>query len=157
TADILSSASEPFTLSSNGRELTLNYQAPADESVTISSKGQTLDKKDLPRGAHHTIELTNNQSSPVVYNVQMGPRDFVFAVPGLKSSAASSGSGNLSDFAAALADRYRAPVELNVANREIDVTWNFDETKALDAANDVLDNSFSISEIDGNVILIKDR
>ncbi|MBI3721897.1 MAG: hypothetical protein HY248_05020 [Fimbriimonas ginsengisoli] len=82
----------------------------------------------------------------------------IVGLPGRVQTSLQTGSGNLAEFARALAGWYRSPVLVEVAQPTQPVRWNFTQSGPTEAASAALqDMPFTVESRDPNLVRIADR
>lgn len=149
------STSDSLKLDTSGPNVVMNYQSSQREQMSISSGGTLLKSLNLDAGTRVKSPLENDQAGAALFEVSVRGKTTVIAIPGTQRQTSNATSGTLKAFAAAMADFYRTPVELEVADAEKTVNWSFEGGRS--AAGALQGAPYSVVELDNGVIEIKDR
>jgi hypothetical protein len=119
----------------------LSFSTASENTVTVTGAldGRQISKQTLV-GQKLESALTNSGASAIVVSVSFA-RDYstvYVAVPGVRPSAITEGTGAVLDFAAAVASRYAVPVVVDASSPGAHATWKLEGTDALAAVADEL-------------------
>ena len=119
--------SDQLDLKADGLNVNLSYRPSTAKGVTITyaPTGKVLESVQLD-GQRLEETLRNPNSVPVSFRIEVEDESATLvAVPGTKGNKLRKGQGSLQSLAEALADTYRIPVSLSVADPQKTVSWNF--------------------------------
>jgi len=165
-AGVVTTASTKDELSiepNTNRDATIHFSPSQSDTLIIREGlgGKERRHAAVMAGEELTTTLENPNESATVFDIETpksDARSTLIALPGSASSTLKTGKGTLEDFAKALASYYRVPVEVHVASPSIDVTWNFQDPDALNAAQSTLDLArYAITWRMNNLLVISEQ
>jgi hypothetical protein len=121
--------------------VSLSFSTATENTVTVTGAldGRQIAKQTLV-GQRLDCPLTNTGASAMVVSLSFA-RDYstiYVAVPGVRPSPATEGTGAVLDLAAAVASRYAVPVVVDAASPGAQASWKLDGPDALAAIADEL-------------------
>ena len=130
----------PLEYSFDGQLLSLTYQVQEHQTLTVN--GQPVRAK---RSGDRTISVNlpnpGAKSAEVSIAIEGGNLHETIVVPGKERSGLIASTGQVDEFAHALADRYGVPVRLPASDSKAAIAWNFTANNAYDAAKSALDKT----------------
>jgi hypothetical protein len=128
---------------------------------TSDNRALMVDKRRItPENGSVISPLSNSNAFAAEFVIQVEGSEVPERVyiPGSTTREASEGTGNLADFAKALADHYRVPVRVTAPSVELPINWNLSEADAYQCATAALKSQpVSVDQRDGNFICITGR
>lgn len=111
--------------------LTLRH-APSESVVVVKEEasGRLLYKFDL-QGNGLNSPVTNDGPNSVLVRIESDQETTLVALPGRSTAVPSEGKGTLKDLAKVMADLYRSPVKLGVADSGALIAWSLDSEDPL--------------------------
>lgn len=162
TIGVPSAPSDQLDLKADGRDVELTYRPSGSKGVTVTHvpTGKVLEKIRLDgQRLHETLQNPNPAPTSFRIEVEGEKGETLVALPGTKGNKLRKGQGNLQNLAEALADTYRVPVTLSVADPEKAVSWSFQNVNdAREAAAQALESQgYGVDVRPGGMICILDR
>lgn len=159
-AGVLGSKPQPadqLNVSMKGSTLWLNYSPSANKSVTVTEV-KTARAMQYPNGVN--VPITNGNPMAAQFTVQIEGQTgaTLIVVPGTQPDAQRTGSGTIRELASALADHFRTPVRVDVADLDKTLSWSFDSTDIHESATKALDGTGLHADLlGGNVLSISEH
>lgn len=151
---------EDVTISMAGGVPTIELAASEARTVEVreGSRGPVRRRLQV-QGEPLQTPLRNAGAEAVVFavTVQEASATTLVAVPGSEPFIEKSGSGDLEQFASALAGFYRRTVAVRVSQPSAQVSWTFEALDPVTAASDALDSQQYSVEIRDAVVWIMDH
>lgn len=109
-------------------KVTVEFLPTGRQTVSISTTDGKKLKEVEVEGRSLVFPLENPNTSSVVFKLDVsGEKTPLYVVvPGSSSSMRVNGTGNVAEFAKAVADRYHIPVSLQSSNLSRSLSWNLD-------------------------------
>jgi len=154
-------AGDRVSFSSRGTNLVMDYHPSAERTVVVSSgiNGKELKRFSADSSAP-SQPFDNPQPGTALFQVQVLGQtgSTLVAVPGTESHAAVSGDGTMSEFAVALAERFRTSVIVRISDPTDHVAWKFEGTDVRRAADSALkDTPYMVDQREAGILNIMDR
>lgn len=139
----------------------MNFRPSTPKTIIVSSgtTGAEIQRFHL-NGELLSSPLKNDLAGTSLFDVQVEgePDHATVAVPGTARTGSAQGTGNVKDYAAALADYYRVPVLLQAQNVQVPLSWNFTATDPRAEATETLGNlGYSVDLRPSGMIVLLDR
>ena len=143
----------PLEYSFDGQLLSLTYQVQEHQTLTVN--GQPVRPK---RAGDRTITVNlpnpGVKSAEVSIAIEGGNLHETVIVPGKDRSGILASTGQIQEFAHALADRYGVPVRLTVGDSKAAIAWNFTPNNPYDAAKSALDKTGFTADKRANGLIV---
>lgn len=151
--------SESLTVNSVQGEVTCRVRVEAKRTITVSLANGKILRQIEAQGRDVVIPLENLNPGAVVFRVEVlgeGTSKLV-AVPGSTFKKGTTGSGSLTDLAAAVADRYHSPIVIEAAAGRKSVTWNFGPDAIASINQALRGTGLSVEQHANEMLSISDR
>jgi len=152
---------ERVTFTIKQSQLTMDYHPSTEHTVIVSSGVTGKEVKRFTADATAMSQpFVNSQPGTALFQVQVlgQPGSSLVAVPGTATGSNTSGEGTMSDFAVALADRFRTSVVLKISDPTDHVSWKFDGTDVRRAADSALkETPYMVDQREAGILNIMDR
>jgi len=147
--------------SSRGTGIVMDYHPAVERTVVVTSgfTGKEIKRFTVDSDAP-SQPFTNPQTSTALFQVQVLGQtgSTLIAVPGTEAHSEAGGDGSMTDFAVALADRYRTSVVVRVSDPSDHVAWKFSGTDVRRAADSALkDTPYMVDQRETGILNIMDR
>jgi len=152
---------ERVSFSNHGKGFRMDFHPSAERTVIVSSgvTGKEISRFTVNSSAP-AQPINNPQTGTALLQIQVQGQtgSTLVAVPGTQPQASTSGDGTLSDFAVALADRYRTAVVVRISDPTDHVAWKFEGTDVRRAADTALkDTPYMVDQPETGILNIMDR
>lgn len=149
----------PVLVEENG-SLRLQFELPkrAQQTTLVvrdAISGSVLSETVLAPGAELDRPITNGGDDPALMSLEFGDGNKILvAVPGRRQAPETSGTGALTDYALALASRFKVFVRIDAINPAEKATWTFDGTDPMATKATSGDQIVSLSRVRGSLYKI---
>ena len=119
--------SDVLRVVANKGQVTCSYRPSTKKTIVVSmANGKTL-KQIESQGRLVEIPLQNPNAKASVFRIDVvgDASGVLVAIPGTASTKLTTGRGNVSDFIAAVADRYHTPISAQSIDSRRQVAWTF--------------------------------
>jgi len=130
----------PLEYSFDGQLLSLTYQVQEHQTLTVNGQPVRA-KRTGDRSISVNLPNPGLKAAEVIIAIEGGNLRETLVVPGKDRSGPTASTGQIQEFAHALADRYGIPVRLPASDSKAAIAWNFTATNAYDAAKSALDKT----------------
>jgi len=154
-------AGDRVSFVTKGSDLVMDYHPSAEKTVVVSSGISGKEMRRFTVNSSAPMQpLKNAQAGTALFQIQVLGQtgSTLVAVPGTQTHYVNSGDGSMSDFAVALADRFRTSVVVRVSDPTDHVAWKFDGTDVRRAADSALkDTPYMVDQPETGILNIMDR